>query len=64
MKSFGKMLLEQEKAQLRLLCLCLYAHGLEACITCKTFCHFERKNEEKNLFLDVEILHYDALHSE
>ena len=64
MKSFGKMLLEQEKAQLRLLCLYLYAHGLEVCITCKTFCHFERKNEAKNLFLDVEILHFAALRSE
>ena len=58
------MLLEQEKAQLRLLCLYLYAHGLEVCITCKTFCHFERKNEAKNLFLDVEILHFAALRSE
>lgn len=29
MKSFGKMLLEQEKAQRRMLCLYLYAHELE-----------------------------------
>ncbi len=64
MKSFGKMLLVQEKAQLRLLCLYLYAHGLEVCITCKTFCHFERKNEAKNLSLDEKILHYAALRSE
>ena len=58
------MLLEQEKAQRRLLCLCIYAHGSEVCITYKTFCHFERKNEAKNLFLDVEILHFAALRSE
>ena len=58
------MLLEQEKAQRRLLCLYLYAHGLEVCIICKTFCHFERKNEAKNLSLDEKILHYAALHSE
>ena len=58
------MLLEQEKAQRRLLCLYLYAYGLEVCTTYKTFCHFERKNEAKNLFLDVEILHYAALRSE
>ena len=64
MKSFGKMLLEQEKAQLRLLCLYLYVHGLEVCITYKTFCHFERKNEAKNLFHNVEILHFAALRSE
>ena len=58
------MLLEQEKAQRRLLCFYLYAHGLEVCITYKTFCHFERKNEAKNLFLDEKILHYAALRSE
>ena len=56
------MLLEQEKAQRRLLCLYLYAHGLEVCITYKTFCHFERKNEAKNLFLDEKILHFGAHH--
>ena len=58
------MLLEQEKAQRRLLCLYLYVHGLEVCITCKTFCHFERKNEAKNLIHNVEILHFAALRSE
>jgi hypothetical protein len=30
----------------------------------KTFFHFERKNEAKNLFLDLEILHFAALRSE
>ena len=34
------MLLEQEKAQRRLLCLYLYAHGLEVCITCKNILSF------------------------
>ena len=58
------MLLEQEKAQRRLPCLYLYAHGLEVCIICKNILSFWAEEWSENLIHNVEILHFAALRSE